>query len=106
MLKEPSSQQVEAIKAEHPKAVGLEVDGQTFIAKPAPRVVYAQYLNALTETRKGYDAYAILCKHCIVFPDEVDRDELFDATPGLIPALGAQIAKLCETEAKVTVKKL
>ena len=102
----PTEKEIAELKSNHPRCIELEVGEQTFVVGPVPKAAFRAYTNAMAEEpRRVFDAYDVLCKNGILWPDQATADRLFDATPSLVIPIGSQIYEATRHEEQVTVKK-
>lgn len=82
------------IREKHPRAVALTACGETVVAVPPSRQVWRRFKLCITDDRKKPDAFEILLRDCVVYPDAHGLEALLDRMPALAEVFGDAVAEL------------
>lgn len=87
-------EQIEKVKAEHPRAVVLTAGGVSVAVVPPTRQIWRRFKTFVTDEKRRSDAYEVLLRDCLVHPDAAGLESILDQRPALAETFGAEVAEL------------
>jgi hypothetical protein len=82
------------IREKHPKAVALSAGGESVVVVPPGRTQWRRFKKAITDDAKRADAFEILLRDCVVYPDAQGLEAILDRMPALAETFGDAVAEL------------
>jgi hypothetical protein len=82
------------IREKHPRAVLLSAGGEDVVATPPTRHQWRRFKGCITDEKKRADAFEVLLRDCVVFPDAAGLEAILDRMPALAETFGDAVAEL------------
>jgi hypothetical protein len=88
------AKKLEEVREKYPKVVALTAGGESVMVVPPGRSQWRRFKKAITDEAKRADAFEILLRDCVVFPDPQGLEAILDRMPALAETFGDAVAEL------------